>query len=103
MEYIWAYYFCRLEFVYPLFKKYISFHLNKINLLLNIYNGIIFPPLNHAKIFDSNPDEHSHKVVRQLVKSHAQWLTLNMVKRVRKKEKFEFITSKVSFKLMETL
>ena len=33
-----------------------------------IYNGIIFPSLNHAKIFDSIPDENS----RQLAKSHAQ-------------------------------
>ena len=37
-----------------------------------IYNGIIFPSLNNAKTFDLIPDEHSHKVVRQLVKSHVQ-------------------------------
>ena len=29
----------------------------------NIYNGIIFPSLNLVKIFDSIPDEHSHKVL----------------------------------------
>ena len=50
----------------------------------NIYNGIIFPSLNHVKIFDSITDEHSRKVVCQLVKSHAQWFTSNMVKRVCK-------------------
>ena len=49
-----------------------------------IYNGIIFPSLNHAKSFDSIPDEHSHKVVRQLAKSHAQWYASNKVKLVRK-------------------
>ena len=43
-----------------------------INLYCNIYIGIIFPSLNRAKIFDSIPDEHSHKVVHQLTKSHAQ-------------------------------
>ena len=51
-----------------------------------IYNGtcIIFPSLNHAKIFDSIPDEQSHKVVRKLAKSHTQWFTSNKVKRVHK-------------------
>ena len=38
----------------------------------NMYNGIIFPSLNHAKVFASIPDEHSHKVIRQLAKSHVQ-------------------------------
>ena len=39
----------------------------------NIYNGIIFPSsMNHEKIFDWIPDEHSHKEVSQLAKSHAQ-------------------------------
>ena len=38
----------------------------------NIYNGIIFSLLNHAKIFHSIPDEHTHKVVRHFAKSHAQ-------------------------------
>ena len=42
--------------------------------MLNIYNDIIFPSFNHAKIFDSIPDVHSHKAVRQLAKSHAQCL-----------------------------
>ena len=45
----------------------------------NIYNGILFPSLNHAKIFDSIPNEHSHKVVRQLAKSQAQWFTSSNV------------------------
>ena len=54
------------------------------NALQNIYNGIIFPSLNHAKIFDSIPDEHSHKVVSQLAKSYAEWFTSNKVKGVRK-------------------
>ena len=40
--------------------------------LFDIYNCIIFPSLNHANIFDSIPDKHSHKVVRKLPKSHAQ-------------------------------
>ena len=46
----------------------------------NIYNGIALPSLNHAKIFDSIPDEHSHKVVHQLTKSHAQWFTSNKLR-----------------------
>ena len=32
----------------------------------NIYNGIIFPSLNHTKIFDSIPNEKSYKEVHQL-------------------------------------
>ena len=49
-----------------------------------IYNGIKFPSLNHANIFNLIPEEHVHKVVRQLAKSHVQWFTLDKVKRVRK-------------------
>ena len=33
-----------------------------------MYAGIIFPLLNHAKIFDSIPDEQSHKEIHQLAK-----------------------------------
>ena len=48
-----------------------------------IYNGIIFPSLNHAKNLRFCLDEHSHRVVRQLAKSHAQWFLSNKVKHVR--------------------
>ena len=37
---------------------------------LNIYNGIISPSLNHAKNFDSIPDEQSQKVVRGSWSNH---------------------------------
>ena len=45
------------------------------------YSGIIFPSLYHANIFFSIPDEHSHKVVRQLAKSHALRLSMSVNKR----------------------
>ena len=54
------------------------------NASLNINNGIIFPSLNLAKIFDSIPNKHSHKEVHQWAESHTQWFTSNKVKRVRK-------------------
>ena len=56
-----------------------------------IYNGIIFPSLNHAKLFDSISDEHNEQVVIQLGKSRGQWFTSNKVKGARKLKKIEFI------------
>ena len=37
-----------------------------------IFTTVIFPSFNHRNILISIPDEHSHKVVCQLVKSHWQ-------------------------------
>ena len=39
----------------------------------NIYNGTVFPSFNHAKVFDSIPDETRSTSGRELLgKSHAQ-------------------------------
>ena len=62
---------------------------NIFSSLNDIYNGIIFLSLNHAKIFESILDE---PVVRQLGKSHAKWLLHQTGLSARYCADFEFIT-----------
>ena len=52
-----------------------------IQIYMYIFTMVLFfLSLNHVNIFYEIPDEHSHKVVHQFAKSHAQWFKSNNYK-----------------------